>query len=800
MDESREAVETLVTEKPEFESKLRELLEIDKEQDVWEFDDIPLNAGEFGEVVSRGIAVETDTGYQLGNRESIRAVLDGDTSAETDSISVSLDSWISLDRVEYRWYAVVTAALIFVGIMRVVFVYESVFRNGDIVLHSNDPYAFRFYVESLVESDLSLFSVADLSDLETGELDLSRSSVLFILTLWLGAVLLGGTETAVGIVLAWYPVITAVLTAVLIYLITIRLTADRRTGVVAVLLFATIPAHAYRSVLGMGDHHAYQYLWLALTIYGLVRVLTTSSDFDPTDLRYWKEQGQLGSVLLVTVGITGQLSSWIAGPLLLAPFAVFVWTFVLFQVRNRDSPAVAVTPILAGVCLSTLMIGIFYFVLEWLQIFHVVTPPLLLCGTLLIAGVGEVAVRKSWRTRTTVLLSFGVGILLFAVAWMHPSVEGAVLKFIGYQSDKLSGQIADSMSLLSTRGGIFVNPILEVGFVFYFALPAIYWALSSGYRNRRPEWLVLGIYAAFFIVMSLNQIRFLGYLSLFVAILGATVFMRLADQIDLLTAPSLFDRSDVSSAKRVQIPSRTKSLQLLVLLLLFSSAGLLQTPIKQSQLQITDNEYTTAKWMGQHTSANESESSVGYVFSRWGSNRMYNYFVNGRSNKYLFAQRNYGPFVSSERVTVFTQRLEEQGTEFIVTEDLSGDLSERSMQHHLHRNWGSASHHIDRLGRYRAVYATDDGSHKVFSLVSGATIRWTSSANDSVRVERSNRVTIPGGSFEYYRAVHPVENGVYEVTVPYPGTYTVGNTTVRVNRTTVREGATVHIAGEQVFS
>lgn len=61
--------------------------------------------------------------------------------------------------------------------------------------------------------------------------------------LWLVAVMLGGTATAAGSVLAWYPVISAVLTGVLIYVLAVLITDDRRIGIASVVMLAVLPGY-----------------------------------------------------------------------------------------------------------------------------------------------------------------------------------------------------------------------------------------------------------------------------------------------------------------------------------------------------------------------------------------------------------------------------------------------------------------------------------------------------------------------------------------------------------------------------
>ncbi|QSG08040.1 UDP-glucose 6-dehydrogenase [Halapricum desulfuricans] len=54
----RAATESLLEDRPDLETALEELLTVDAERDTWTFDDVPVDSGTFGELVSREI-VET---------------------------------------------------------------------------------------------------------------------------------------------------------------------------------------------------------------------------------------------------------------------------------------------------------------------------------------------------------------------------------------------------------------------------------------------------------------------------------------------------------------------------------------------------------------------------------------------------------------------------------------------------------------------------------------------------------------------------------------------------------------------
>jgi len=107
----------------------------------------------------------------------------------------------------------------------------------------------------------------------------------------------------------------------------------------------------------------------------------------------------------------------------------------------------------------------------------------------------------------------------------------------------------------------------------------------------------------------------------------------------------------------------------------------------------------------------------------------------------------------------------------------------------LHDRLTSRADGIPGLAHYRALWTSEDGSVKVFTLVPGATITGTTTPNTTVSV--STTVALDHRTFEYRRRVTTNRTGVFAVTVPYPGEYTVENRTVTVSDTAVSEGRTI---------
>ncbi|MEA5388520.1 hypothetical protein VB779_16755 [Haloarculaceae archaeon H-GB11] len=109
-------------------------------------------------------------------------------------------------------------------------------------------------------------------------------------------------------------------------------------------------------------------------------------------------------------------------------------------------------------------------------------------------------------------------------------------------------------------------------------------------------------------MLSLNQIRFLGEMSVFTALLATLGFLFLADRVDIIPVSNLFDSSVTTIEDTVSV--RSVVVPLFVLFLLISGAGLVQTPVKQSQLTIDDDRYETITWIERYSERNPGHLAV----------------------------------------------------------------------------------------------------------------------------------------------------------------------------------------------
>ncbi|WP_115864074.1 LamG-like jellyroll fold domain-containing protein [Halorussus litoreus] len=804
MTDVREATDDLLAEKPHLESDLREVLAVDADADGWTFDEVPVDSGAFGELVSRDIVAKDSGEYEIADPAAVRSSLDGDAAVEAEADSEpTLPSGpgfsLSLPSVSRAEAGALAGAFAFLVLVRT-YIFPSVFRGEHVVLPSNDPYLYRYWVEQLAAESTGSF---DLSALSTVSQNMAHGEPLLVGTLWWATSFLGGADAS-GVVLAFYPVVSALVVGVLVYLLAKLLTGDPRVGLAAVLLLAVVPAFAYRTGLGFADHHAFDYPWLALTAVALVSL----SRVDPEALstpRPWLASGVLG------VAVAGQVLAWEAGPLLIGALSVYVAVRAVAEVRADRSPLTFTAPILAGLALASLLSHLAHTGFGWQTDVVAYSSVLLFVG---VAGVGVLG--EAFRRANLPAFVFGTAevagalgglAVIFAFLPSYASVLSGRLDFLLFRTG-----VAENNSIFAGGpSGILLGPILELGLVWILGVPVLVLASRRAYRHDHPAWLVVVTYGWYFVALATLQRRFVGELAPFMAIAAGWGFVALAAKLDV-TRPPVFDRNVVNpntsgwleTAERssadesppFELPSRSTFTALAILFLFVASAGGVQTAVRHEQVKIDDQRFEAATWMDGYAEDQSWEYPEDYVFSQWGRNRMYNYFVNGESRSYTYAEDNYERFLGGTDSARWYEELRDRGN-FVVTKNVetNGRVSPETNYARLHQRYGSSgSNGADGAAHYRAVYASDDESVKVFTLVPGATI--TGKVQPNSNLTTSTEVDIEGGSFTYERTVSTNEFGVYELTVPHPGSYEIGDRTVEVSEDDVSSGERVNLLGD----
>lgn len=805
-EQVREATQALLKRKPALRTDIETLVDRDAEG-PWEFQDVAVDSGSFGEIVESGLVQEVDGGYRLTDRSAVQSVLDEDATGDSESSEVTdrrqfggLVEGITLP--DRRRVGFVLAALALVALARIVLMVPSVFRPTGIVLAGNDPYMYHHIVEQLLVGDLSAFSPGDLSQLsvEFLQFEVRTHDTLFIVVLWWFAAALGG-QSAVGAVIAWYPVAAALVTALVVYGITMRLTEDVRCGLASILLLAITPAHAYRTALGFGDHHAFDYVWLGVTALAVTLVATERLRTDERRLGI-SPLGWAAS-LVGGIGIAAQSAAWRGGPLLILPIALYAIVRTYLDVREGESPVLNNAPLLGLTGIGAVTTLFFHVGFNWLEPARAFAPALLFVGVAGVVAFAELIRWQGFPAWTTVAgEAGGAALVLFVLPSVFPPIAGAATSAVSYFQTYGGSGIAETQSLFSGDLGAIVAPIFLFGFVFFLALPYLAWATwQKAGVEARPDWLAVVAYAWWLFLMSIVQNRFSGELSLFTAVFAGIGLVHVAAWVDLARplgvsngdgsrggGGTTTDRLNIS-----RLDSRTL-LQLVVLFLLVGSLGGVQTVVKTQQVAVSDADYRTGIWLEEYATERGLSYPDNYVLSLWGRNRLDNYLVNGETESYDYAQENYGAFVRSPTTEGWYQQFAEDDVGFVLVRG-GAELSSGTVYAQLTEEYGSRAETNPAVEHFRAIYTNEDDSRLVYEVVPGATVTGTAQAGTTVTAETTTTLPPTGKEVTYTQQVEVGSDGSYQFVTPYPGTYDVAGTEATVPESAVVGGNTVSADG-----
>lgn len=674
-------VRQFLDDNPDLEGGLRDLLDA---EDPFEFHDVDLDSGTFGELVSTDLVTQSPEGdgYELADRESITRALEGDVpEAEADETNFQLD--FDFSDLDWRPIGFLTLGLLFVGLMRTVFSFSNVFQNGDIVLSSNDPYYYRYLVEELLANpDATLSALPG---------NIAHGEPLYVASMWFVSNVLGGSDQVVGYVLAWYPVIFAILTAFLLYVLAMQVTDDRRIALAAVLFLAILPGHAMRTSLGFADHHGFDYPWLAVTAVSLLAIVKHN----------FNSRRSLLAIAGLALGVTGQTLAWEAGPLLTAPVGLATLVIGLLWLHQGKSPLRNGVPFIAGLGIAGATTWAAHSTLGWHSTTVAISPVLLFLGSTGVLVVAEVIHRIDESIVVGIAAEFIVAVAgLFVLKTQVPEFWQEAISQINRKLFRTDA-IAETQSLFGNS----VAWLLLFGFILVVGFPYIVWFT---YRLKEELiWAVPVVYAWWLFLLSAIQIRFVGEFGFIAAFFAAIAFVHMLAWLDATRTPVPFDTA--VDGHSFAIPSRKTMVSIGMVFLLIGGLSILQVPVKTSHLTTPTDEYEVASWMAEYSEDQDLEYPENYVFSKWGDSRMYNYFVNGESQSYGFARNNYVDFLESTDPAAWHDRLKDR-TGFIVTTHLTDEAAEETVYAKLQLN------DAEDLPGYEKVYETEDGSMKVFIL------------------------------------------------------------------------------------
>jgi dolichyl-diphosphooligosaccharide--protein glycosyltransferase len=675
---------------------------------------------------------------------------------------------------EPQTIALFCGAMLLLVAVRTLPVAQYVFQNGSIVLLGNDPFFNTWAVERIAQQTTGPFDPTGISRQGTSY-SLSRFS------LWFFVELLGGSSTTATAVMAWYPVVGAVISSTFIYVLAWRLTGDLRIALGTVVVLAFIPTHAMRTGLGFADHHAFEYIWLSLTVLLLVELVRARQKDDHA------QQWYLAVAIGLALGL--QSVSWIGSPLYIIPFGVYAWASITLSLDDPDLLD-RTTPLAVALAVASLVAVGLHLTFGW-QTGVVYVVPAILGGVLGLA-VAAVIVRRLALLRQKVVFAGGAAIA-GVLAVIGISLYSLYVSRIGIVDRALhrfvfdTAVVAESMSLFT---GV-VDPFLHFGLFPLLFIPGLIWVTWDRVKSNDPGWLVPVVYGWWFFLITLSQRRFGAAFALFGSVFGAVAFVRLTHVLDIsrpveLTAPSPL-------AGSFNWPSARTLMFVGIALLPFLTAGVFETTVFFSYITHDSSEVQTAQWMGEHQELGNCECENGVILSSPGTGPMYNALAN-RDPTYTLSRNSFQNFIESDNTQVWYNRMNDS-VDFVVLRDEDerylNDGQETSVYNRLYNHYGNRGEAFPGTSHYQAVYESPTGSEKIFVLVEGATIRGR--VEPAMTVTADTTVNFPNSKFEYERRIESRGDGWFTVTVPYPGTYTIAGTEVNITSGDVTEGQTVNV-------
>jgi dolichyl-diphosphooligosaccharide--protein glycosyltransferase len=329
---------------------------------------------------------------------------------------------------------------------------------------------------------------------------------------FLARLLVGGDAAGMEAVAAWVPAVLGALTAVAAAAVAARVFRPA-AGCVAGVLLALLPAHYTYTQLGKVDHHAAVSLGSVLLILGCVAAVRRAG-------RPWP-----GLAVALGLGVAAFLYTWAGGLLLIGLLQALaaIWMFQAVEVDEARSrarhlaivqgvAALAVAPYALGRSWeqygdwSPLVLGSFQpvwlaatagacvlFVAAWRAPALGSTPARRWLGALGLAGAGGLA--------APVAVPELAASLDYAAGWFG-------------KEEAFQLEVSELLPLFAEVAGSRTRiPEQRFTRAVYLLPVALGWLVWEARRQRRPELWLVAVWAGFFALGTLVQIRFMNALS-----------------------------------------------------------------------------------------------------------------------------------------------------------------------------------------------------------------------------------------------------------------------------------------------
>ncbi len=389
-----------------------------------------------------------------------------------------------------------------------------VFRDGRVVLLTNDPWIHARHVDEILRH----FPVPKPWDpLRLHPGGQANEAPLFPLTLATTAWILGGGAPSpdfVDRVLAWAPAVLGALVVLPAFALGRRL-FGAPTGLLAAAVAAFLPGQGLqRSLLGYTDHHVAESLLSLLVLASLAAALATSG------------RPRMRWSVVAGLWLGAYLATWAHGILL--PLFVVLWTAVEVVWQHSRTSETGPWPV-AGPALGVAFVVVLPLA-GWpgMQL----TLPALGLGAAAIYAMTATsrALAGRGRGRTTLVLAGATAALvLVLLLWLLvPSWVGELLALGRRFDSAASGTIGEARPLLFLSGRFSLLPVWnELRTSALLGLLGLVLLFRETARDHRPAQTLLLAWALVSFALTLGQVRFGYYLAPAVALLAAFAVSRL---------------------------------------------------------------------------------------------------------------------------------------------------------------------------------------------------------------------------------------------------------------------------------
>lgn len=787
MSEVRNRTATLLEERPDLADTLATILEVDQANDTWDFDDVAIDPGRFGEIVSRDIVIKEGETYRIRDPDAVRAVLAGESEQDTTqrtTISVPFDWRPTLDT---RAGIALLAVLGLLTFMRTLHL-RTLYRDDHRLSPGNDPYFYRTMVDRLLAQSSDPFSLELVTSMPGRAL--SRRPFSHAMNWWVAA-LLGGDQTAATFVGMWLPVVASIVLGVVIYFTAKTVSGDIRVGIAAVFFLALVPVHAVYTQLGFLEHRLHQYLWLGVTLLALTWLaadLQRSLQTHPDSAVHHHLRRPRTWIAALAIGpaLAFSMHAWGGSIMMMVPLSLYAGGRALIDVREGIPTTLANLPLLIGTAFGVAITAFLHFRWEWHDSLLAYWPPLILLGMILVFVTADLFRR------------FGVSSLVLGLSEVIVGIAGIVIfvtqfrdewEYLQDRADTLfTGDTATEQMSLFTDAW---TPITQIGLDFVLALFVLAFVCWMIWRQYEPAWLVLCTYAIVWLGFAAFQIRFAAQMSIIISIFGGLGFVYLLGWISLVRMPDPFVDSDESTEPTtpiasIQLPGEPAAVGWIVLiLLLFTGMSLMFVPLLGADTMYDDDQYEALLSIESHNETVADAEHEYFVLSNWGDNRMYNYLLHGDGDSYGYASSNYQPFIESDHPDDHYDEIAGQ-VGYVVIDDLETTDLPNNTYTTLHGGVDDTT--LPDSGHFQALYLGDTAS--AYATVPGATLT-VNGTNESLST--TTTIEIDDTDYTYGRTLTEASNTTTSTTVAYPGDYELLGETITVSQEDVINGSTIEI-------